>query len=77
MCKVEPNTEVALSGIQKVTEAGLVRSECKIDDKAGWVTVRQDKGASFLKPSVPFAAFCNTGNHAIQVVLCFRFVFVR
>jgi hypothetical protein len=65
VCKVEPDTEVLLIGQPKEDEAGLLRSECKVDGKAGWITIKQAKGQSYLKSTVAFTAFCSSVEKAI------------
>jgi len=68
VCKVEVNTEVLLSGAQK-EDAGVVRSECKVGDQVGWISVRPNAaGPPFLKRAAgsPFFAFCSVAEKAVQ-----------
>jgi hypothetical protein len=41
VCKVDSQAAVELSGAQKEDETGLVRSECTVDGKKGWITIRK------------------------------------
>jgi len=66
VCKVEVNTEVKISGAQTEEEGGLVRSACKVDGKAGFMTVRQNKGAAFLKATMPFVTFCSAAEKSVS-----------
>jgi hypothetical protein len=59
VCKVEKGEQVELFGIMKEASAGLMRSECKMGDKTGWITFSQGKGKenTFLKLSNAYRKF--------------------
>lgn len=66
LCKVEPGTTVELLGASKDDEKGLTRSECKVGDKTGWITVKQGKGVRYLTIVSPFKVFCAGMDKAVQ-----------
>jgi len=43
VCKLEPQTALELVGLVKEDASGLERTECKVGDKTGWITIKQDK----------------------------------
>jgi len=66
LCKVEVNTTVELFGRRKTDAAGLVRSQCKVGDKVGWITLRQEKGGRFVgNAQSPFRAFSQGMDKAL------------
>jgi len=65
VCKLEPDADVELMGESKEDEAGLVRSECSVNGKKGWVTLRQSKGPSFLALASPFKTYTKNMDKAV------------
>jgi len=63
VCKVEANTTVELFGLSRSGDAGLMRSECKVGDKSGWITVRQ--GAPLCVPISAFKTFITGMDKAL------------
>jgi uncharacterized coiled-coil DUF342 family protein len=65
--KLESGKQVVAFGRHKADEAGLIRTEGKVGDKQGWVTIKQDKGAVYLSyaPS-PFKVFCSTMDASVR-----------
>lgn len=67
LCKVEVNTAVELFGRTKTDEAGLVRSQCKVADKVGWITLRQEKGSRFVgSAQSAYKVFCQGMDKAVN-----------
>jgi hypothetical protein len=66
VCKVEPNTEVMLIGTPKEETDGMLRSECKVGEHKGWITIRQSKGSVFLTQVQPLQAFYQTMDKAVN-----------
>jgi predicted nucleic acid-binding Zn-ribbon protein len=66
VCKVEPNTEVVLVGTAKEDAEGLLRSECKVGEHRGWITIKQKRGPPFLSAVQPLQTFYSTMDKAVN-----------
>jgi hypothetical protein len=66
VCKVEAGKELTLTGSQQKSSTGLYRSECKVDDKSGWITVRIEKQGPTLQPTSEYKAFCALAEKALS-----------
>jgi len=65
VCKVEPGATVEVQGVPKEDDKHMLRAECKVGDKSGWITIKQDK-APYMRPVNAFTVFCKTMDHTIQ-----------
>jgi len=70
ICKLEQGAELEIFGPTKEGEAGMIRSECTVDGKNGWVSIKQKShsGAVFLTVSTPFRTFCSGLDKALADV---------
>jgi len=68
VCKLEARdgTIVDVFGPTKEDENQLVRSECSVDGKKGWVTLSQKKGGRFLVMVSPFTQYCQEAEKVIH-----------
>jgi chromosome segregation ATPase len=64
VCKVEPGAVVEISGVAKEDEAGMLRAECKVADKSGWITIKQ-KNVVFLSPTTAYKVYTQTLDAAV------------
>merc|ERR1719253_1397876 len=56
VCMIESGAIVQIFGVQQELEGELVRSECKVGEQSGWVTIGQKK-QKFFAPTSAFAKF--------------------
>lgn len=55
--KVAPGEEVEIFGLPMEDDSGCVRSQCKVGDKTGWITIKPNKGNANLTLISPFRRF--------------------
>jgi len=66
--KVAAHTTVELFGLIKTDEAGMARSECKVADKTGWITVKQGV-KNHLTICTRFKTYCESMDKTLVACL--------